>query len=350
MSDYGVPVSQISGIALESVPSVPIEGNYLYFALSTNPFKLIKVDKTTLNILSEYVGLTGENGVKYGCGFVYNGKAYIGLAGSPTANKCRIAVIDLATMTRVTTIELSGVVTADVLCSNGAVVAGDYGYFIVAISAAGNERLYKIDLTTDTEVGYISMLGGGEGSMEVNHQNSHIVIVWDEIVRMRRIELSSFTVTGETQPTYSLPPVTPKKVIFDNSGDYCYVTNYNYILKLSVTSNVFMIVEITLLSTDIGGNYAVIKDLYQNHLLIGDSGAFCDIYKFNLSERAIVKSLKFSDTYNYSLCSINQGDYSYWGTFNAPGAIIKVQNENLTIKSLVTLPSGYNYPAIALAY
>lgn len=355
MTELGTPVSQISGIALESVPAVIIEGQYLYFALSISPFKLIKVDKATLNVVSEYTGIAGEGGVAYGCGFVYNGKAYIGIqAPAVTTNKCRIAIIDLTTMTSLGAIELSDATTVgDGLCNNGAVVSGNFGYFSVNKTGATNERLYKIDLTTDTEVGYLDMgASTGAFAIGVNSQGGYIVAAAENsTVTIKRVNLASFTVTGTTNPSFSTGAL-PRSVTFEALGDGCYITAATSVIKLYVSGDIFRIVSETSLTVAglIGMGNAVISDLYQRYLLMGDSSGVGEVRKFSILNLVLEKVLDFPTGYTYPLCAINQGSYSYWGTFNTPGSLIKIENNNLVIENLVTLPSGYNYPAIALAY
>lgn len=349
MTDFGVPVSQISGMALEKAPSVSlVEGN-IYILLNTSPSKLVKLDRNSLDIINEYTFATGEADIPYNSFFVHEGKLYVCLNATPGPDYSRIAVINLPTMTRLGTILISGIAAAaDTFSQNGAVKYGNVGYIGVSRSGSGgNNKIYQIDLTTDTEFGTPVNLAftGPQACLAITSNGGYIIASGSGSTRpIKRVNTSTLLVDGSS--TFSSSTGQPTCLFIESNNNYIYAAgNTITVHKLAINGIFRNILSFTVHQyTGWGGTF----DLYNRNLLLG-ADSVGEIFKIDISTN---QQVNFKDTgiSQNIISGITMLDHSYWCYFTSPAKIIKIRNDDLSIIDLVTLPTGYNLSAGIFVY
>lgn len=333
MADFGSPIGSITGLALEHATSSAVtilEGD-IYIVLGVDPIKLVRLNRYSLEVVSEYQFAAGENGNEYNIQFVYNGKAYIGIS---KFGATQIAIVDLATMTRAGTI--SGF--SDQFSMNGLIRFGDTGY--ASVRRAGG-RLYRINLLTNTVIDYLDLsITSSRYALTITDDGGYVIVAGIDAIARIRVDSHPSLMVKDGQLSYSGGD-TETCILIDSVQVNNYVlvcSDYPKVYKFAL-SGTFRQVNSLALSI-VPKCSIMISDLYNRNALMGmfePGGAILKIDRTSWSE-----GIKVTTGADYIVCGVTMLDYSYWGTCQTPGKVVKVRNEDLSVQDIVTLPTGYN--------
>lgn len=335
MTDLGTPVSQISGIALESVPATIFypEGNlYAITGAATAITRVVKLDHDSFNIISEYNTPSGQYDTPANSFLIHEGNLYVGL----NQGGYQLDIINLATMTRVGTIALPNLI-------GPMIKYGNIGYIGVQII----DRLYRINLTTNTIIDYLS-LTITPNAMDITSTGSYIVISDTSITaNIQRINTSTFLKDGET--TYAGSTGNAVFVFIDKDNNYAYAGRHTYtIYKFALNGTFRKILPIAFDSSLEWTGLRTASDLYKRYLYVCGYGSLGLIHKYDLEAGLWLSAIDTElDTIVSGVTILN---YSYWGSLQSPTKIVKINNADIRVVDQVTLPTGYNNTRSLFSY
>ena len=354
MTNLGTPVSQISGIALESTPPIeePIP-DFLYLVSGgQTPAKVLEISFLDFTVNRTMVLDAGESINQTGVGdnvLFYGGYAFIPLLS--TLN--RIVRVDLATMTRVDhldlTIPATGLGTAGITGAalNIVIIEPEeegeeeeiegYGYFICKNGLINKTDCFcKVNLDTFTEVTRIDtpdLADNCEGLLITKKTAPLSLFAFG--TNFLKYDLADLVYLAKEPSAYMY--LTLGVTRGDEQYGY-FKSAYPYLTKVRLGG---IPQKIGTISTPVALGYAVTTDMYERFSIWVDDATPAIVRKFDMYSDTWMESLTLSGS-NKLYCAKRIGNYVFLGDISNPGIIYKISIDPFMFLDQSQMPTGYS--------